>query len=203
MRFSSYNSHHKPYKPREVYLPRTTDLVIIFPLDGSKGSYSGRYYSSQTEERASLEEVNNTLREVAFVYKPFDEKRFWSALCFVLNVFLSLIAFILILKFVAPLKPAVLFPVSIGVFCIWVTISSFIFTNAISKYGKNGTVACQKVIDKYNQEFSKRGLRWVLPQHFPKWIELHNDFRKQQSIPFILQTPDQKPILESTDHENL
>ena len=199
MRFSSSNPHHKP---REVYVPMTTNQVVIFPLDGSKGFYSGRYYSSQTEERASLEEVNNTLREVAFAYKPFDEKIFWSVLCFVVNVFLSLAAFILILKFVAPLKPVVLFPVSIGLFFIWTMISSLIFAFSISRHTKNGTAACQKVIDKYNQEFSKRGLRWVLPKHFPKWIELHNDFRKEQSTPFILQTPDQKPILESTDHEN-
>jgi len=37
---------------------------------------------------------------------------------------------------------------------------------------------CQQYLNAENQKITSDGVKWVLPEHFPMWVEIHNEFRK-------------------------
>ena len=47
---------------------------------------------------------------------------------------------------------------------------------------KKSKDAVKALIDRVNPNFTNRGVRWHLPQHYPRWIELWKDYVGQAGV---------------------
>ena len=58
-----------------------------------------------------------------------------------------------------------------AMFCLYVAIAV--------KIVRASRVPAQALFDRVNPSFAGRGLRWQLPNHFPRWVELSKDYVNQ------------------------
>lgn len=76
---------------------------------------------------------------------------------------------------------------------------AYLFTmiGTLFKLSQQFRLKCQPLVDhQINQRFIPRGLRWHLPANFPFWIELHNDYLRQQpanNLPPVQQQQQANP----------
>ena len=162
-----------------VMAPPTTTYTIAFLYNDLFRSFNTAFYSPAiTEGRASSEEINQVLKEIITVNEPFLKKLKAYICCFALTTLLSSFGIIPFFIFVAPMN-VVLIPISVALYFFLVVGSLFIFLKAVKRYNKDVRRVSQVVVDKANQEFNHRGLRWVLPKQFPKWVELWKDYQGQ------------------------
>jgi len=79
-----------------------------------------------------------------------------------------------------------------GVAVIFVVFISGFYI--LFKYNSRCSIECKKaaklVIQNYNEEtFRKRGLRWVVPEAFPAWMELWKDYDEEDGTQHIFFSP--------------
>jgi len=162
-----------------LIIPPTTAYTIVFPQNGFTGQFDNNFYSPMlTDGRAHPEEINRVLRELESTVKPLSTKLKSSVCCYILTIFLSVFAFIPFMIFLTPANVTFL-PIGIFGFFFLMIGATIMFIKRIKNYNLEIRRVSQGVIDRANQEFSYKGLRWVLPMHYPRWVELWKDYYSQ------------------------
>ena len=159
----------------QVIVPTTNPYSIVFPFDARKKEFQTNDYSSiQTENRASDIEISNIVNEINQIHKPYARKTDGAA-CMCCFLFIAGVIGIIYVNNTQDISPWAITEISISI-----GIGIFLLTIAIGLYcqriEKKSRTLVQKRLDIINAEFSGRGLRWYVPVHYPKWIELHKDY---------------------------
>ena len=163
-------------KPSIDYIPGTTGDRVIFPKMLSEAYCFRKYVPEQTKNRVSVEQVETVLKEIETVYKPFAKRVNKAFLCFIVNFCLAIALSIPYFIYVSPLYKSALLPIGIVGVILWIFVPTIYCVVSVSIVNTGGREASEKVIEKYNRELKGLGVRWCLPEKFPKWIELWNDF---------------------------
>ena len=178
-----------------VPVPATSLYTIVFPLDGFKSQYDASFYNpGLTDGRATQEELNQVLREVEAVKKPFSSKVVCALWLFLLG-FLASLAVMIAVPIICSGTGyfdeygyyhddtnvgGMLAGIFGGLFAmIFVIVYFIVYANRKTKETR---VAVQALLDRVNPNFTSRGLRWHLPLHFPRWIELWKDYIGQAGV---------------------
>jgi len=179
-----------------VLIPPTTHYTIVFPFNNFSKSFDGGFYSPVlTDGRAHPDEVNRVLRDIETTQKPFASKMLKAFCCYFVTLMLLVFGFIPFMIFFVPRNPT-LIPVGIIGFMALIITTIVIFIKSVKRTNENSRNACLAVVERANQEFSTRGLRWHLPTHFPRWIELWKDYVGQPQMgaqPIYMPPVNQQP----------
>jgi len=167
-------------EPQFVAIPPTTHFTVVFPYNQNENTFDSGFYSPfLTDGRAHLEEINRVLKEIETVLKPFTKKIVQAIICFITTIFLALAGFLYFMICIAAYNND-LIVVGVISFAGTLIFSAIYILMTFYNSNKKSRVACQAVIDRANQQaFNHRGLRWHLPVHFPKWVELWKDYYGQ------------------------
>ena len=171
-----------------VPVPATSLYTIIFPQDFRLLYDSSFYNPNLTEGRATKEEIDQLLREIEAVKKPFG-KKITCALWLLLLGFLASIAMMIALpimsvgpssydkwgRLVQTNDNGELFGGIFGGLALMI-FSIVYFAVYVVRNNRKSKAAVQVLLDRINPDFNSRGLRWHLPLHFPRWIELWKDY---------------------------
>ena len=177
MRYHRPQPHHprRGHYRKNVPTPKTSEFTVIFPKN-SNGFDTKEYNPTQNDNRISIEEINKVLNEVLIAREPWN-KKFWRALwCYLIFIVLAIGGFVALCIFVLT-KVFALLIAGIMIFIVLMLATLVCAIIFLAHYENQEIDASKKVIDKYNPSIANKGLRWNLPAHFPKWIELWNDFR--------------------------
>jgi len=160
-------------RQQNVPIPPTTPQCVVFPENSDFVDY--RFYSpALTGGRATLEEVRQALRQIHNATTSSRSMIKCNACCV---LFMVIITFFFMLVMysqknedgVAACALAAVFEVLVCVtiqFCLKCKLES----------------DCQEAVRRLNKTFLPKGLRWHMPKHFPKWIELHIGVPVNQQI---------------------
>jgi len=132
-----------------------------------------------TDGKALPEEVNRVLKDVEIVQKPFNSKALKASCCYCF-ICIGYLGLIPILFYGIPSNFALISIPIIGVLIF--TVLTLFIKKLEKKAKETAREACLAVVERANQEFSPRGLRWHLPDYFPRWIELWKDYIGQPQI---------------------
>ncbi len=170
-------------------IPPITRDTIVFPAWNSKipenFMFSHEFYSPEmTDDRISREEIQDFISEVNAdqrkTSKNHDSGR--SKEEGVLRIYLFLCLMFLpqyIDRYFDHFVAEIMIVTNISA----VTILIFYMVLSDNRHNKEKNIkiraGCQKIVDKYNETLSIRGLRWHLPEKFPLWIELCKDYKDQ------------------------
>ena len=81
-----------------IAIPPTTDYTVVFPHDALAKRFDTGFYSpALTDGRASREEIEQVLREVEAVRKPFASKIVSAVCCYILSLFAAIGGFIFLM----------------------------------------------------------------------------------------------------------
>ena len=178
-----------------VPIPTTSLYTVVFPLEVRRSQYDTSFYNpGLTDGRATQEELNQVLREVEAIKNPFSKKLTCALWLFIFGFFTSLVVMITV-PVICSGNPyydnygyyhddtnvgGMFAGIFGGLFTmIFVIVYLIIF---ISRNTKKSRAAVQTILDRVNPNFTSRGLRWHLPLHFPRWIELWKDYVGQASV---------------------
>jgi len=158
-----------------IEVPETTELIVIFPAEGLGRAYTfhtQKYHPQDTDHRVSLEQASEILAYIGIVVKQHLK---CVELLLILHILLMVVG-----------------PFSVGLFkdrdfVTYLLVGDILFgiimlfcliiIQAKRKY--QAMQICQQYLNTENQKIASNGVRWVLPEeHFPSWIEIHNDFRR-------------------------
>jgi len=172
-----------------IPVPITNPYTIIFPGDkNTKGFDVGAYNPALTDGRASNEEINQALKEIESVRRPFYKKMLVSISTYVFALIFGVIAYIGLTSYLnknhSTFANYLIYP-----FIIYIFGSVVFFIMSIKKNRMNGRKAALEIVSKYNLIFASKGLRWHLPVHFPKWVELWKDYLGQPNPQTSFYTP--------------
>lgn len=159
--------------------PSTDEYSVIFPYASTKdGFISTLYDASQTNNRASSSEIQTVVRKLNEIHKPFAYAEvFLRTFSFLLVCVSVLITLYVILTEEAHLSMLQ----TIGVlFILLILALVMFFANKIVKEDSRSRV--QNHLNAINAEYSQRGLKWLLPVHYPKWIELDKDYMPEECL---------------------
>jgi len=160
-----------------IATPPTTDYTIVFPFDeGGKRFDSGFYSQGLTDGRVSIEEINHILAEVESTRRPIASK-VWSAVCcYVVSLIAAVVIYVFSLMMVAESVPEFI-PFLILIFIGSITGLVFALYKRLRGVTEEMKSKCKAVLDRHNPNFASRGLRWHIPVHFPRWVELWKDYK--------------------------
>jgi len=174
MAFAAYHLSKRQEEAERKRRPKTTETCIIFPFGGG-GFEADLYNTHHTDGRASPEEINTVLTEV-YTIKKFDlfdpelcERNIWR----ILNFVFALVALIIIVFFwgiTSESNKPLYYAVSLCILAFICKKKDQLLTEK----------ALKDVIDKHNDKFASRKLRWHLPNYNPKWVELWKDYKIDQ-----------------------
>jgi len=168
-----------PSSPQPSFIPPTTAYTIIFPFDANDKNFDSSFYSPDlTNGKLSQEEVYQTLKEVEAERADVRNKFVPIARNLFILTQLCLLGMLLI-AFLSPEES-----VNVTSYIILGLLGAFFGAIGILVYKfvmhkKEMKLKCRNVIDKHNQSFASKGLRWHIPSMFPKWIELWKDYQIQ------------------------
>jgi len=162
---------------------RAQSPIISFPFDRkSEQYYSGAYRQDLTDGRASLQEVNNVLKELGEARKSFDAKIFkWIMITALLLIGFSASYSIFVDQKMEKLKRdpnekyefyaqyALLFYVAVIV----------LYLSQVPKLKDERLFKLQTILFRHNQEFSRQGLRWYIPSENLYGIQLYKEYQIQ------------------------
>jgi len=162
-------------------IPPTTQYTIIFPSPNFDSKFDFGFYSPNlTEGRASTQEITQVLSDIESTIKPFNEKIKKAGFILLAYVILSFLPSVCL--FFAKGDKSAAFIVSIVAFCVGAIAGLVIWICYIQKVDAKMVPKCQEKIDRHNQDFVHRGLRWHLPTSFPRWVELWKDYSQPQGV---------------------
>ena len=172
-------------------IPETSKETIIFPYSGWSKTFKRSYYNpQQTDQRASEKLVSLILSEVEAILS--SRLKYVSYLMrFIFATFGCFVAGVLLLT------GSKLYRVDLGILIegVFVFIFAAIVASALElAQTKKATKSVCELFEKYNEKLIKIGLRWHVPEEFPMWIELHNDFRDQGEYVIEMIQPLTGPI---------
>jgi len=170
---------HRPYRGgHRVAVPPTTELTVVFPLKSGKFDTSN-YFQVQTDDKATPDEVNLVLKEINEARLP-AQRKYDITLCFFILFIIALFAgFIIAIILIIPKNP-IFVPVIFICEALLVIVGLFFFIMTLNSLRKKQQTLVQEVVERHNQAFATRGLKWKVPFHFPRWMELSNEYKLQQ-----------------------
>jgi len=149
------------------------ELSIVFPFDKTSKKFDSGFYSpTLTGGRVSLEEINQILSEIDAIRKSIASQAIAALICHFVS--LSICSGL----FVFTGTPGMITFYIIGLVVAVLTIVGVLMWRILKLKGELKT-KCKEVVDKHNQTFMLRGLRWHLPVNFPSWVELWKDYQSQ------------------------
>jgi len=175
-----------------IPIPPTTDSKVIFPFDETRFRRD-RYDPIQTDNKASLIYVNQILSQAEEVLRI--KLRYWSFARKIMAISFPFLIYSCTSLLVAHFY----------FYCIFVLIAIFlliwIWNRWESRQIQEARVIIQKTFDQENASLENVGIQWNLPYHFPAYIELHNDFRKQTGyvVAMVQPNPD---VVAQPEHNN-
>ena len=177
---SSQNITFPPQGPFNIAFPKDSLGIDFFPMNPFGKTFSAAFYTpALTNGRAQIVEINDVLRDIEAVQKPFTKIAYKSYFCFIASVFVFAFAFIGVVVNLGPQNPNIIPLGILGlIFCL--TFLIVIFVKTFMKAHKDSTKACKAAVERANQKFGPRGLRWHIPALFPQWVELWKDYYAQE-----------------------
>jgi len=172
-----------------IVIPPTTPYTVVFPHSPVTGQFDTSFYSPMlTDGRAHPEEINRVLRELEAAGIPLTKRYKANVCCFILTLMLSIFAFMTFTFLMVSVNPA-LIPIGVVLLAVVNILTGSNFMKKIKHHNVEFRRLSQEVIDRANQEFSYKGLRWVLPTLFPRWVELWKDYQPQNDMNTGVQQP--------------
>ena len=152
-------------------IPPTTETVIVFPLDTSTQVYDSTFYHpTLTHGRSTKEEIQMVLVDIQTSRKHLVKSIERCAYVYCLCLIIAAIAFF-VMAFDS--KWALL---DLGICILFFFLLSVVTVATCNNNKKQQKKAAEDVLINYKPEFARRGLNWVVPNGFPRWIELHKDY---------------------------
>ena len=176
----------------QIPVPPTTQYTIVFPMNVWAKKYDSSFYNpGLTDGRATQEEIDQILREVQEIKKPFNRKLVCALWLYILGLIGCIALMILgIIDSVGTTEYVyvdgywetvendntgeLVGSILGGIFGAFFVIG--IFVCYATKINKASRVPIQALFDRVNPNFTSRGLRWHMPVHFPRWVELWKDY---------------------------
>jgi len=177
-------------------IPSTNSRTIIFPHSCMDDGFDSEYYSQTlTNGRATPEDIKKVLMDVN---KPrlSLKNRFKIFACgFFFLIALSFASLASLFIWDVPNDDMFIWYVSGGITALFAFMLTGIYV--LFKYHCRCSIKCKEaakvIINDWNETvYRKRGLRWVVPDAFPAWMELWKDYDEEdgtQSIFFIPRSP--------------
>ena len=170
-----------------ITIPPTTEFTIVFPsinFDSKLDSkFDSSFYSPNlTDGRASVQEIMQVLTNIESTIKPFTSQ-IRRALYYLL--FYIVFSFFVLLYFIFTVS-GILILATIA-YVVGIVASILILALCVSRIEEKMILKCQEIIQRHNNNFVSRGLRWHLPTRFPRWIELRKDYNKSRGIAGMYQ----------------
>jgi len=166
-----------------VAVPPSTPERLVFPLKSTNQEYDTSFYNPTfTHNRAGIEEINQIAAEIRNSRKPFAS-RLASANCWYIFFIFSTLFVMVGLNFLfLDLFDPIVALAGFLLYLIVIVTSSSILRSRLLRITAESKAAAQFILDRHAASFTARGLRWVLPAHFPMWIELHKDYLLNQNV---------------------
>ena len=165
-----------------VAVPQTTEYTVVFPAIDFESKFDSSFYAPNlTDGRASVQEITQVLSDLESTRKPFV-KQIRRAGCLIVSY--SVLSFLAFLYFLLTMDAGSggMIIAAIIAFFIGIIASLVILILYLKGVDAKMKPKCQETIDRHNQNFLPRGLRWHLPANFPKWIELWKDYYQPQGV---------------------
>ncbi len=165
--------------PIDIIVPPAGGDFIVFNSDSfTKKFDSASYYPHLTDGKASTEEINHVLREIEKVQKPFNSQLLSVLICYIIFLFTSVGFYAVFMMNFTELDIAII-AIYFVLFVAAVVFNLIIYVTRTRGIREKMKLKCKNVTEKHNQYFMKRGLRWHIPEKFPKCIELWKDEKPQ------------------------
>jgi len=176
-----HHHHHHHYRPHSsaprITVPPTTQFTVIFPL--KSGAFdTTSYVSSVTDDRASLEEINNTLRDVNEARTPGKRQQGIIIFFYILSILAVIVGGAIALAILIS-KTTIVIPVVVIGGTVLIIIFICLFRALLESNRKKQQELVRGVVNSHNQNFGRKGLRWNIPYYFPMWIELVKEYKYQ------------------------
>jgi hypothetical protein len=186
-----------------IKVPKTSPSVIIIPYEELGNKFDTSAYSpALTDGRASLEEINQVLNDLEATRAPFTSKILGNICYYILSTFLMIGAIALCAAFVKKHGKGMLVLIICSVVMYIAVI--IVLTKRSKRLNAQLIAECKAVADRHNSSFASRGLRWYVPSHFPRWVELWKDYNRGQAQtqgqgqPIYVPPVNQQPISHQT-----
>jgi len=176
----------------QVPIPPTTQYTVVFPLNVWAKQYDSSFYTpGLTDGRAQNVEIDQVLREVERIRKPFNTKIVCALWLYILGL-LGCVCLMVVVPITTSgdgywdgytwveydNTSAIVGSIVGGILGIFFVMIVFIVY--VTRVTKASRVPVQNYFNQVNANFSSRGLRWHIPVHFPRWVELWKDYVGQQ-----------------------
>ena len=164
-----------------VAVPPTTEYTVIFPSTDFEAKFDSSFYAPNlTDGRASTQEITQVLSDLESTRKPWTLKIRRAGYIMLLYVFLSFFTFLYFLLTVG--GESGIFIIGIIAYLVGIIAAVLILILYLKKVDGKMRPKCQETIDRHNQNFAPRGLRWHLSKDFPRWVELWKDYYQPQGF---------------------
>ncbi len=188
-----------------IWVPPTTAKTIVFPWDEeSEAFYTTFYEPEMTNEKVSLQEINQFISDVNVELKLFKKKKGSKEGWFML-IFLTLLLDLFI--YLGHFRDNSFDPFTNGETIILTWFLSYLinkffcphcFWQPDTDFESHMRQKFQDMLDKENEILRSRELKWHLPDKFPNWIELTKDMKKNNSdweIPYSVPQTTETTII--------
>ncbi len=196
------------YKHSAVTVPSSTEKIIIFPVDRTKGKFSLQFYDpAMTKGRIQREEIERFFEELDPMVKPIFNTKMNSFLkCY--QTIYPFLAIAIIIGFLVGMFMGIRSETPYGFFigpaifmAFWLSLVAILIINCshvagIKRKMDESKAKIVPLMIARNPEFQRKGYFWVSPNNFPYWIELWvNDapqmmtIEQQYGIPMREQVP--------------
>ncbi len=180
-------------------IPPSSAYTLVFPSPNFDSKFdSSSYTPNLTDGKASTQEINQVLSYIETTIKPFNEKIKRAGYILLAYVILSFLPAAILFFAKGDKSPP--FIVSIIAFCAGAIIGLVLWIAYINKVDAKMLPKCKEVVERHNQDFFSRGLRWHLPTSFPRWVELWKDYSQPQGQPINVPQFGQNTYIPPAQH---
>jgi len=168
----------------DVQVPSSTKTMIVFPWDSSSKKFDRKTYTpEQTDGRATLDQVDQFLNIMDAVVNEKSYTAFFDATINVLKWGIPVISIFYAIEGSLTLSVKTITLILFFWVVAWQVGTIIMKQKKKSKgekikEGLKAALAQKSLKDRY-QEFDVKQLRWKISSDFPKWIELHKDYEKE------------------------
>jgi hypothetical protein len=185
-----------------IAIPPTTAYTVVFPFDAAGKRFDTGFYSPGiTDGRASAEEINHVLAEIENTRRPIAAKMVSAICCYIFSLFAVVGCYVFGMVSIAGTAPESIPFLVIG-FIVAIVAVIWVFIARLKKVNEELRTKCKVVADRHNQNFASRGLRWHIPVHFPRWVELWKDYASQSGQGFPGPQPVYMPPVQQQPYAN-
>jgi len=161
--------------------PKSTDYIIVFPLDSEKRLSRTTYSPEMTQGRASSDDIDRALNLFDLVFSRLTSPSdFWKTL---------------FLRSVLPF--IIFFTCGLSFFVVYCLIGVYYLYHKNQRELQRSKTEIQNIMQTVQPGYLKRGLRWRFPDDSNGWIELIKEYRDvEKSGDISIKVDDQKTVYE-------